>query len=168
MIVPLYPQNSVSTTGSSMNELKKQMSQIPELKNLNTVSIDSWVDKQQYINAQTHMITETCKKFDDKSKPHIMFSAHGVPKSYIEEGDVYQKETEQTVQKIMEEMKMQGYDNNHTLAYQSKVGPVEWLKPYTADAIPELAGQGIKDLIVVPISFVSEHIETLEEIDMEF
>ena len=70
------------------------MSQIPEFKNLKTVSIESWVDKKQYINAQTHMIIETCKKFEDKNKPHIMFSAHGVPKSYVEAGDVYQKETE--------------------------------------------------------------------------
>jgi ferrochelatase len=63
------------------------------------------------------MIAETCNKFDDKSKPHIMFSAHGVPKSYIEDGDIYQKETERTVEKIMEEMKKQGFENNHSLAY---------------------------------------------------
>ena len=111
---------------------------------------------------------ESCKKFDQKSKPHIMFSAHGVPKSYIEDGDIYQKEIERSVEKIMEEMKKQGFENSHSLAYQSKVGPVEWLQPYTQDAIPELAEQGVKDLVVVPISFVSEHIETLEEIDMEF
>ena len=82
------------------------------------------------------MIMETCNKFDDKTKPHIMFSAHGVPKSYIEEGDVYQKETELTVEKIMVEMKKHGYGNSHALAYYSKVGPIEWLKPYTSDAIP--------------------------------
>jgi protoporphyrin/coproporphyrin ferrochelatase len=63
------------------------------------------------------MIMETCKKFDDKSKPHIMFSAHGVPKSYIEDGDIYQKETERTVKNIMEQMKVQGFENNHSLAY---------------------------------------------------
>ena len=63
------------------------------------------------------MIMETCKKFADKSKPHIMFSAHGVPKSYIEDGDIYQKETERTVKNIMEQMKVQGFENNHSLAY---------------------------------------------------
>ena len=65
-------------------------------------------------------------------------------------------------------MRDQGFENSHSLSYQSKVGPVEWLKPYTKESIPELANKGIKDLVVVPISFVSEHVETLEEIDIEF
>ena len=65
-------------------------------------------------------------------------------------------------------LKEMGYTNEHTLAYQSKVGPVDWLQPYTEDAIQDLAAQGEKELVVVPISFVSEHIETLEEIDMEY
>jgi ferrochelatase len=82
-----------------------------------------------------------------------------------EAGDPYQHEIEDCTRKIMETLKR---SNDHTLAYQSRVGPVEWLKPYTEDAIPELAKQGVNDLLVVPISFVSEHIETLQEIDMEY
>ena len=86
--------------------------------------------------------------------------------SYVEEaGDPYEREIEDCVDKIMKTLNC---SNSHTLAYQSRVGPVEWLKPYTEDAIQELAAAGVNDLLVVPISFVSEHIETLQEIDMEY
>jgi protoporphyrin/coproporphyrin ferrochelatase len=86
-----------------------------------------------------------------------------------EDGDPYQLEILASSKLIIEQLKQQlGYTNPFTLAYQSHVGPVEWLKPYTEDALQELGAQGVKDLVVVPISFVSEHIETLEEIDMEY
>jgi protoporphyrin/coproporphyrin ferrochelatase len=99
----------------------------------------------------------------------IFFSAHGVPKSYVEQaGDPYKEEMEECVALIMEEVAMRGVNNHHTLAYQSRVGPVEWLKPYTDETIVELGRKGCKSLLAVPISFVSEHIETLEEIDMEY
>lgn len=75
---------------------------------------------------------------------------------------------EDCVRFIMDEMKDSGYSNEHTLAYQSRVGPVQWLKPYTDEVIPQLAKDGVRDLVVVPISFVSDHIETLEEIDQEY
>lgn len=75
---------------------------------------------------------------------------------------------EHCIQLIMAELRRRGVTNSHTLAYQSRVGPVEWLQPYTDDSIRHLAQQGIKSLVAVPISFVSEHIETLEEIDMEY
>ena len=96
----------------------------------------------------------------------FFFSAHGVPQSYVEEaGDPYQKEIEACTRLIMEAVDC---PNDHTLAYQSRVGPVEWLKPYTEDSLNKLGEQGINDLLVIPISFVSEHIETLQEIDIEY
>ena len=100
----------------------------------------------------------------------MFFSAHGVPKSYVEEaGDPYQGEIETCARLIIEKLEATlGHSNSFTLAYQSRVGPVEWLKPYTDEALAELGRQGVKDLVVVPISFVSEHIETLEEIDIEY
>ena len=101
--------------------------------------------------------------------PHIFFSAHGVPESYItQDGDLYKQQMEDCVRFIMSEMKDKGFTNEHTLAYQSRVGPVQWLKPYTDEEIPKLAKEGVKDMCVVPISFVSDHIETLEEIDQEY
>jgi ferrochelatase len=109
------------------------------------------------------------KELDRSPNPddvHIFFSAHGVPQSYVDDlGDPYQKEIQECTKLIMQTLNR---PNDHTLAYQSRVGPIEWLKPYTDEAIEELAQKGVKDLAVVPISFVSEHIETLEEIDIEY
>jgi ferrochelatase len=86
-----------------------------------------------------------------------------------EAGDPYQREIEACSTLIMQRLaELVGHGNPHTLAYQSRVGPVEWLRPYTDDALHELGAAGVKDLVVVPISFVSEHIETLEEIDIEY
>ncbi|KAL0327506.1 UNVERIFIED_CONTAM: Ferrochelatase-2, chloroplastic [Sesamum angustifolium] len=99
----------------------------------------------------------------------IFFSAHGVPVSYVEDaGDPYKDQMEECIFLIMQELKCRGINNDHTLAFQSRVGPVEWLKPYTDEVLVELGKQGIKSLLAVPVSFVSEHIETLEEIDMEY
>ncbi|KAG5014383.1 hypothetical protein JHK85_020519 [Glycine max] len=99
----------------------------------------------------------------------IFFSAHGVPLAYVEEaGDPYKAEMEECVDLIMEELEKRKITNAYTLAYQSRVGPVEWLKPYTDETIIELGKKGVKSLLAVPISFVSEHIETLEEIDVEY
>lgn len=112
------------------------------------------------------LIAAQIDKCPNPDRAHVFFSAHGVPVSYVEEaGDPYQTEIEECVAAIMKQL---GRSNEHSLAYQSKVGPIEWLQPYTDDAIVELAGKGVEELVVVPISFVSEHIETLEEIDIEY
>ncbi len=112
------------------------------------------------------LIRRELQQFAHPDGVHIFFSAHGVPKTYVTEaGDPYQVEIEQCTELIMKTLNT---PNPFTLAYQSKVGPVEWLKPYTEDALHELGEQNVKDLLVVPISFVSEHIETLQEIDLEY
>jgi ferrochelatase len=85
-----------------------------------------------------------------------------------EAGDPYKEEMEECVSLIMKEVKARGYDNSHTLAYQSRVGPAEWLQPYTDSTIRELGKRGVRSMLAVPISFVSEHIETLDEIDVEY
>jgi ferrochelatase len=116
------------------------------------------------------LISHEINACEDPPSAHIIFSAHGVPKSYVEEdGDPYQLEIVASSKLILEQLKQQlGYTNPFTLACQSRVGPVEWLKPYTEHALQEMGAQRVKDLVVVPISFVSEHIEILEEIDMEY
>lgn len=114
----------------------------------------------------------------------MLFSAHGVPRSYIDAGDPYKSQVEVCVRLISEQVERinaaGGPDAkpgtvgastgavSYHLSYQSRVGPVEWLRPYTDSKINELAGKGCRNLVVVPVSFVSEHIETLEEIDMEY
>lgn len=166
VVLPLYPQFSISTTGSSFRLLNRIWESDPELQKIKYTVVPSWYNNSGYLQAMANLIEKTLDQVKDPSTAHIFFSAHGVPVSYIEEaGDPYQKEIETCAALIMQKLNR---PNNYKLAYQSRVGPVEWLQPYTDIAIVELAEQGIKELVVVPISFVSEHIETLEEIDMEY
>ncbi len=166
VVLPLYPQFSISTTGSSFRLLNRIWQSDRELQKIKYTVVPSWYDNSGYLQAMANLIEKTLDQVKDPSTAHIFFSAHGVPVSYIEEaGDPYQKEIETCAALIMQKLNR---SNPYKLAYQSRVGPVEWLQPYTDVAIAELAAQGVKELVVVPISFVSEHIETLEEIDMEY
>jgi ferrochelatase len=170
VVLPLYPHFSISTSGSSFRELQRLRQSDPAFRQLPIRCIRSWYDHPGYIDAMAGLIARQIQACDDPAAAHVFFSAHGVPKSYVEEaGDPYQKEIEDCTALIMRRLEAQlGHTNPHTLAYQSRVGPVEWLKPYTEDALQELGQAGTRDLVVVPISFVSEHIETLEEIDIEY
>jgi|SRR6478672_3542402 len=166
VILPLYPQFSISTSGSSFRLLERLWLEDPALKKIEYTLIPSWYQQPGYLQAMAQLITQELDKFPNPSQVHIFFSAHGVPLSYVEEaGDPYQKEIEECTELIIKALNR---PNPYTLAYQSRVGPVEWLKPYTEEAIPELGAQGVENLLVVPISFVSEHIETLQEIDIEY
>jgi ferrochelatase len=169
VVLPLYPQFSISTSGSSLRELETLEAAEPALR-LPKATIQEWYNRPGYINALAKLIAAKCDLYhSDRTKPRVFFSAHGVPERYVHVlNDPYQRQIEETVSLVMARLKEMGYTNDHTLAYQSKVGPVTWLQPYTEDAIEDLAAQGEKALVVVPISFVSEHIETLEEIDMEY
>ncbi len=166
VILPLYPQFSISTSGSSFRLLERLWEEDPALQKINYTVIPSWYDRPGYLQAMSQLIAQELDHCQEQDQIHLFFSAHGVPVNYVEEaGDPYQTEIENCTQLIMQTLNR---PNPHTLAYQSRVGPVEWLKPYTEEAIPELAQQGVENLMVIPISFVSEHIETLEEIDMEY
>ncbi|NEO31549.1 MAG: ferrochelatase [Symploca sp. SIO3C6] len=166
VIFPLYPQFSISTSGSSFRLLEKLWEEDPSLSRIEHTVIPCWYQQPGYLQAMAHLIAQELNEFPNPEQVHLFFSAHGVPLSYVTEaGDPYQEEIEDCTTLIMQTLNQ---PNAHTLAYQSRVGPVEWLKPYTEDAIVELAQQGTKDLLVVPISFVSEHIETLQEIDIEY
>uniref|UniRef100_A0A7S3QM29 Ferrochelatase n=1 Tax=Dunaliella tertiolecta TaxID=3047 RepID=A0A7S3QM29_DUNTE len=169
VILPLYPQFSISTSGSSLRLLEKILKEDQQLQGLRHTVIPSWYQRKGYVDAMTDLICQELTKFSDPQSVELFFSAHGVPKSYVEEaGDPYKEEMEECIALIVAEVKRRGYNNHHTLAYQSRVGPVEWLQPYTDDSIKELGANGTKSMLAVPVSFVSEHIETLEEIDMEY
>lgn len=166
VILPLYPQFSISTSGSSFRLIESLWQEDPELQSIKYTIIPSWFNNRGYIQAMVALLRQELDQLPEPEKATIFFSAHGVPISYVtEEGDPYQAEIEACVHLIMQAL---GRPNPHVLAYQSRVGPVEWLKPYTEDMIPELATNGVQELVVVPISFISEHIETLQEIDMEY
>jgi len=170
VILPLYPQYSISTSGSSLRVLdklfKKDKVAFNPLKIDHTV-IPDWYHRPGYVQAQAKLIQNQLNTLDAEQKKSVkvMFSAHGVPESYIEAGDPYQKQIKECCQLIMDAV---GKDVEWVLCYQSRVGPVQWLRPYTDEMLEQLGEQGLQNLVVVPISFVSEHIETLEEIDIEY
>ena len=164
IVLPLYPQFSISTTGSSLNRMNAIFANNggkPERVSV----INSWQSEPGYIGALSDSIEEQLAMFSnqDRSSTHIVFSAHSVPVSYIEEGDPYLEQIRETVQFTMQRL---GTDRPHSLSFQSKVGPVKWLQPSTDEAIRQLAREGASQLLLVPVSFVSEHIETLYELDI--
>ncbi|WP_218079772.1 ferrochelatase [Anthocerotibacter panamensis] len=166
VVLPLYPQYSISTSGSSYKLLDQMWANDPNLQKIERADITSFYHRPGYIQGMVRLILRELEKFEQPERVHILFSAHGVPKSYVTEGgDPYQQQIEESVRLIVEALRL---PNRHSLAYQSKVGPVEWLQPYTEDVIPRLALQGVTNLLTIPISFISEHIETLQEIDIEY
>ena len=164
IVLPLYPQFSISTTGSSLNRMQAIVAQTGHTLPPTSV-ICSFEADPNYIEAMAAAAREELELFPDQdpSKTHILFSAHSVPVRYIDEGDPYLDHTKQTVELVMERL---GSRRPHTLSFQSKVGPVEWLTPATSETIPKLAREGVSQLMLVPVSFVSEHSETLYEMDI--
>ncbi|KAF1867689.1 hypothetical protein Lal_00050122 [Lupinus albus] len=189
VVLPLYPQFSISTSGSSLRLLESIFREDEYLANMQHTVIPSWYQREGYVTAMANLIEKELKGFDSPKEVMIFFSAHGVPLAYVEDaGDPYKAEMEECVDLIMEELEKRKINNAYTLAYQSRVGPVEWLKPYTDDTIVELGKTGLLPSVFTPTprpterisdtailfycclihSFVSEHIETLEEIDVEY
>ena len=164
VVLPLYPQFSISTTGSSLNRMNALIGANGAAARRVSV-IEKWHDDPNYLDALTATIDEQLVSFPDQnpSRVHIVFSAHSVPVRYIEEGDPYLDQIKQTVSSVMDRV---GRDRPHSLSFQSKVGPVKWLRPSTDETIRKLASEGVSRVLLVPVSFVSEHIETLYELDI--
>ena len=163
VILPLFPQYSVTTTGSGFSILRKLIDKRPLFKKLDVQWISSWPDHPAYIDSFAQAIGRELVRFSSPDKVHILFSAHSIPESYVRNGDPYLEQTKKTVESIMDQL---GRTNPYRLSFQSKIGPVKWLEPFTNDAIMQLGKQGVDDMLAVPVSFVSEHIETLYELDI--
>lgn len=224
VVLPLYPQFSISTSGSSLRLLKTLFANDDRFgKAVPHTVVPAWYRRPGYLRTMARLIVKELMQFTPEqmsrvggqSGLHVLFSAHGVPKSYIAAGDPYERQMKECVALISEEVRslLRGLHSESVdeksaaaeesfvqearsrlskeqaqrlagalaadatepqpvefhLSFQSRVGPIEWLKPYTEDKLVELGKQrGVKSLVVVPVSFVSEHIETLEEIDMEY
>ncbi len=170
VVVPLYPQFSISTSGSSLRVLQDLFfKDSPQWGKVSHTVVPAWYDRPGYVQAMGRLISRELAQFTPEQRAqgplHVLFSAHGVPQRYIEMGDPYQQQIRKCVELIAQEYSAEVTTH---LSYQSRVGPIEWLRPYTDDMLEELGASGVKNLVVVPISFVSEHIETLEEIDIEY
>jgi ferrochelatase len=163
VILPLFPQYSVTTTGSGFGALRKLLDARPAFKRFDVHWVSTWHDHPTYIESFKTAIEKELAKFAEPSKAYILFSAHSIPESYVQKGDPYLTETKKTMELIMDAL---GRKNTYGLAFQSKIGPVKWLGPPTNDALLDLGKKGVDNVLVVPISFVSEHIETLYELDI--
>lgn len=161
ILLPLYPQYSIATTGSSLRAWRQAAEQAG--LTVPTTSICCYPTEEGMVTAQVALITTAL----DKAGPgaRLLFSAHGLPKKVVEEGDPYQVQVEMTAQAVVKALRRPDLD--WLISYQSRVGPMEWIGPAT-DAEIRRAGADGKSLVVVPIAFVSEHSETLVELDIEY
>jgi ferrochelatase len=157
VLFPLYPQYSKTTTGSSLNEWRRLWR-----GDLPTFCVDNFYRNPLYIRAVVEKVNEALASFPDSGAAELVFSAHSVPVSVIEKGDPYQEQIEETTALVMQQG---GWSNSQRLCYQSKVGASRWLQPSLRTTLRGLAAEGRRDVCVIPISFVSDHVETLGEID---
>jgi ferrochelatase len=158
----LYPHYSRATSGSSFNELEKCLTRSKQKPVLSYIR--QFYDHSLYIQALAEKIEKGLSGFPDRSRVQLFFSAHSLPQSFITDGDPYLDHIQATVRLVME--RFEGVA--HHLAFQSRAGPVKWLEPSTGDKLKQLASLGHKEILMVPLSFVSDHIETLHEIDIEY
>ena len=162
ILLPLYPQFSATTSGSSITEWKKLCEK--ENYKAKTKIICCYPTQDNFIESHASLIKKTIKKLNDKNFK-LIFSAHGLPENKIRKGDPYQWQVEETVKKIM--LKLVSENLNYVTTYQSRVGPMKWIGPSTDEEIVKHSKEK-KGLVIVPVAFVSEHSETLVELDIEY
>src|ERR1700677_4761202 len=159
VLLPLYPQYSFATTRSSLKEWDRLYKPSGPAK-----IIDHFFDHPDYIAGIVARINGILQQLRHPDDVHLVFSAHGLPVSLIEKGDPYQGHIEATAKLVRE---LGAWPNPHVLCYQSRVGPQKWLQPSLTTTIEQMAHSGIKRMLVIPIAFLTEHIETLHEINVE-
>ena len=167
VLLPLYPHFSYATTLSSLKEWRRLYGPINGGPKEHTIG--QFYNHPLYIQALVKRIGSMQRQFPDSSRIHLVFSAHGLPISLVEKGDPYPTQIEATVKLVCEAGAQQypSWPRTHLLCYQSRVGPAKWLQPPLTTTIERLGHEGVKEMLVVPISFVTEHIETLHEINIE-
>jgi ferrochelatase len=165
ILLPLYPQYSKATTESSVKEWEKQAQLLGA--EIETELIESYFDHATYIDAFVDRVRAGLERFAPNVRDNvtILFSAHGTPMKLVRQGDPYSGQIARTVDSIIERGKI---TQPTTLCYQSKVGPLKWLTPSTPDTIARLAAEGVRHMLLVPVAFASDHLETLFELGIEY
>ncbi len=159
VLLPLYPQYSFATTGSSLKEWNRLYK-----PNTPVHLIDRFYDHPDYIAAIVERINTALCELPRRDEVQLVFSAHGLPLALVQKGDPYPKHIAETVELVRE---LGAWPNRHVLCYQSKVGPQKWLEPSLTGAIEKMIRSGVKRMLIVPIAFLTDHIETLHEINIE-
>lgn len=160
ILLPLYPHYSFATTGSSLKEWQR----LYRSNGIPVRMVNDFHAHPLYIAALVERVNESLRTMNQPDDVHLLFSAHGLPLSLVEKGDPYPQQIEETVKLVLA---AGGWPNAHTLCYQSRVGRQKWLEPSLTNTIDKLPAEAIRHLLVIPISFVTEHIETLHEINIE-
>lgn len=163
ILLPLYPQYSTTTTGSSVKEWQRVAEKIQ--LDVPTRTICCYPTERSFVASHVKLIKDSYWKASEYGKPRILFSAHGLPEKIVKEGDPYQYQVEKTVEAITQIMAVDGLD--YRICYQSRVGPLKWIGPSTDEEIKQ-AGADKVPVVLVPVAFVSEHSETLVELDIEY
>jgi len=159
LALPLYPQYSFTTTRSSMTVLVDELKRQAKGRAVSLRTIRSWPTHAGYVGATVGLVRRALAEF--ASPPHVLFNAHGLPKRIVAKGDPYPVEVRATVDACVAALGLPA--DRWSLSFQSRVGYLEWLRPYTEEEIPRLAKSGVRELLVVPMSFVCDHYETLYE-----
>lgn len=163
ILLPLYPQYSTTTTASSLQEWHCEAKAVG-LK-APTRALCCYPEAPGFVDAVAARLRDALRQVDHEKAPRVLFSAHGLPKKIVDQGDPYQWQVEQSVAAVLRRMGEVNLD--WQICYQSRVGPLEWIGPATESEI-EKAGADGRPIVVVPIAFVSEHSETLVELDIEY
>nr|XP_057916833.1 ferrochelatase, mitochondrial [Doryrhamphus excisus] len=162
-----YPQYSCSTTGSSLNAIYRYYRNRGDRPKMRWSVIDRWPTHPLLVECFAEHVSNELLKFPEEKRDDvvILFSAHSLPMAVVNRGDPYPQEVGATVQRVMERL---GHCNPYRLVWQSRVGPMAWLGPQTDEVIKGLCERGKKNILLVPIAFTSDHIETLHELDIEY
>ncbi|GAF84013.1 unnamed protein product, partial [marine sediment metagenome] len=161
VVVPLYPHFSQTTTGTVVHEMYRVLRE--EALHINVSARTTWYDDAGYVNGQAHLIADYARSRDlCPSNVFLLISAHGLPASYTRRGDPYARQVHRSVGLIVERLGWPA--ERHSLAFQSRMGPGEWLKPDLPTALKDLADKGERRVLVCPISFAVDCLDTLEEI----
>jgi ferrochelatase len=160
--IPLFPHYSRAATGSCFKELSRAVSAYEQ--RFKVTYIKNWHKNPLYIEALAETISEGLLSFssEDRGEVAVLFSAHALPQKFIEEGDPYLEQVKETINAVTKTL----YIDSWHLSFQSRSGPVKWIGPKTEEMLERFAREGIKKVVMVPISFVSDHIETLYEMDI--
>ena len=167
VLLPLYPHYSFATTLSSLKEWRRVYGDAAGGPAEHTV--ESFYNHSLYIEAVVRKIGVCLRQFPDSSRIHLLFSAHGIPLSLVKKGDPYPQHIKETVRLVNEAgaKRFANWPKTQILCFQSRVGPMKWLEPPFLGTMERLGHEGVKEMLVVPISFVTEHIETLHEINID-
>lgn len=165
ILLPLYPHFSRATTGSSVNEWNRVAKKL-HATHITTKVVKQYYDHPLYIEALVDRVHEAIIRVKEESRDsiHLVFSAHGTPMKLVRDGDPYSHQIRETYNLVVQQG---NFDLPHLLCFQSKVGPQKWLEPSLVATVDELAAKKVSHIIVNPIAFVSDHIETLSEISIE-